>query len=393
LSGDRDVMLAGVASMAALSSLSFALWFPHQAAPRDEGEVVASVRQATRGLQVRPLHTLGWRGLEAGGDVYVADSVFVPPGGEARLQFPDGTVLELDEKSLVVVEPLRAGTRQVTLRQGSFTGYAGDAGLAIDTASGTARLSPRTEARLELSGGRVEVQVKKGQAIVGERQLKEGGRALSSGSSVETLPAWPVQLVDPEANARMLFRGKPATMTLSWSGSPPPDARVQVARDRLFAFATELKATGGAAQVDPSPGVSWWRLVGPDGEPLSEARRFNLVEDVSPSLLSPGDGEVVLASPGTKVPFSWTPVPGSVSYKLELSGSRGFEPIATTEQVAGNHVRLPVELAEGSWYWRVSAVRPDLGEGEPSTPSRLRLIHKEIPSAPELLTPEIEVTP
>jgi hypothetical protein len=41
----------------------------------------------------------------------------------------------------------------------------------------------------------------------------------------------------------------------------------------------------------------------------------------------------------------------------------------------------------------VRAARDDGEAGAPSEPSRFRLIHKGIPEAPELLTPQIEVSP
>jgi hypothetical protein len=103
-------------------------------------------------------------------------------------------------------------------------------------------------------------------------------------------------------------------------------------------------------------------------------------------------GEVLLAPPGTEVAFAWAPLAGITRYRLELSPSQGFEPVTVSEPVSGSAARLKISLNEGTWFWRVRA-DDEQGLGMPSAPLRFRVIHKGIPEAPELLNPEIEVTP
>jgi hypothetical protein len=222
-----------------------------------------------------------------------------------------------------------------------------------------------------------------------------GGQRVAAGTSGTTeLSAWTVELSAPEAQARFAFRTEPAPVTLSWTGEVPSGARVQIARDRLFAFlAQELPATSGSATIrEPARGVTWWRVVDSEGRPLSEARRFTCSEDAAPVLMFPRNGDVLLVPPGSEIGFSWTPLPGMSRYRLEISPSQGFEPVTVTEEVQGSSTRLKVSLNEATWYWRVRA-EDESGAGAPSAPMRFRVIHKGIPEAPELLNPEIEVTP
>lgn len=361
---------------------------------------VASVAAATGGGKLRPSATLLWRSLAEGMDVHDGDSVFVPPGAEATLRFVDGTELALDERSLVVVEPPRGGHRAVTLRQGSLSGRAGRDGLVLSTPAGEAHLDAKSEARVELAGSELEVAVKQGEARVktpkgAEVKVAKGQRAAAEQGAARALAAWPVALTAPDAHLRQLFHGAPSPIELAWSGAVPDGARVQVARDRLFAFVEhDEPAAEGHFTIDaPRPGVSWWRVVDEAGKPLSEARRFSLVEDVAAATMFPREGEVVLAPKGTAVAFSWTPLPGVTKFLVELSPSREFEPITVSEKVTGHTARVTLSLEEGTWYWRVRASRDDGEPGVPSEPSRFRLIHKGIPEAPELLTPQIEVTP
>lgn len=391
----RDVVLAAVGTAVAVVTLTAALTHSPPA-PRAQHEPVALIRISTGPLQVRPAMTLGWQTAVRGEILHDSDSLYVPPGGEARVEFLDGTVLELDERSLVVIEPERTAGRSVTLRQGSVAGVAGERPLNVTTKDGVATLPPKAIARVDVSSGSLDVTVKKGRAEVSARGttagVEEGARAHVV-EGVDLLPAWPVTLLSPEAQHRVLFHGTPGALTLTWSAAPA-GARLQLARDRLFAFLSrEVKAEGDRFQLEvAAPGVTWWRLVDAKGAPLSEARRFSFVEELTPANRLPRTGEVVLAPPGSRIEFAWTPLPGVSRYRLEVSGSQGFEPVTVSELVSGTQVKLASTLAEGSWFWRVRA-DDALEESLFSEATRFRLIHKAIPEAPELLNPEVEVTP
>lgn len=399
--GERDVWLAAAAALLAAVSLTAAFSVGTLQNDGPATPTVASVRQASGQVKLRLALTLGWRNVARGVDVHDGDAVFVPPGSEATLEFSDGTLLALDERTLVVVEKPRAGGRTVTLRQGAVSGQAGSEGLTLATPAGEARLEAASEARVELTDPtRLEVAVKKGAAKVkakgagGEKTLGGGQRVAAAESGTAELAPWPVLLGAPEAQAQLPFRGTPPAVTLSWSGTVPAGARVQLARDRLFAFVErELPAAETSVVLEaPAAGITWWRLVDAAGAPVSEARRFTCLEDVSPVAMFPRNGEVLLAPPGTEVSFAWTPLPGISRYRLELSPSQGFEPVARTEVVSGASARLKLDLNEGAWFWRVR-VEDGAGPGLPSEGRRFRVIHKGIPDAPELLNPEIEVTP
>ncbi len=393
---ERDLWLAGASGLVAAIALGLALG-PQRNVAESTEPVVAFVKQATGEVKLRLAMTLGWSGAWRGSQVHDGDTVFVPPGGEATLAFNDGSELALDELSLVVIETPRAGVRSVTLRQGSVSGRAGSEGLTLQTPAGEARLEAQSEARVELTGKKLEVSVKKGVAQVQSggdaKRLESGQRVAAADTGTEVLAPWAVTLVAPDAQAQLPFRGTPPAVTLSWSGAAE-GGRVQVARDRLFAFVdTEIPLTGTSVTLrEPARGVTWWRVVDKSGRAVSEARRFSYVEDVAPVAMFPRNGDVVLAPPGTEVAFSWAPLPGITRYRLEISPSYGFEPVTASFTVSGSSTRQALSLNEAMWFWRV---RADDGTevGLPSPGVRFRVIHKGIPNAPELLSPQIEVTP
>jgi len=219
-----------------------------------------------------------------------------------------------------------------------------------------------------------------------------GQRAVTGSQGVELLPPWPIELIAPQAQSRRVFTGSPGTVELTWAGALPRRARLQLAHDRFFAFVERDVAVQGTRLVieRPTAGVTWWRLLDERGVPISESRRFVLVEDVPPVAMAPGDGEVVLAPPGTWASFGWTARPDSERYRLELAASEVFEPVVLARDVSWPVAKIDLGLPEGVWYWRVRSIDAD-EQGAASKPSRFRLIHRAIPNAPVLLRPQVEL--
>jgi hypothetical protein len=392
-----DLLLVLVAASLAVVLLGASLAAPLLVrAPVASRPAVGKVRWAQGALQARAARTLGWAPLRAGDAVHDGDALFAPPGVAAGVELDDGTRLELDERSLVVVEPSQAG-RAVTLRQGALTGEAGAQGLILATPAGPTQLVPGTNARVELTAQGVSVAVTRGRATVGGAKpvvVEAHQRAAATAQGAQLQPAWPVRLTHPEAGSHRYFERAPAPLVLAWEGDVPQGARVQVAVDRMFAFvAHDEPATGGQLELlAPEPGVTWWRLVDARGQAVSEAHRFAFIEDRPPVPLSPGPNEVVLAPKGTPLRFAFAVPPGNLEAQVEVSAFSDFHELAMVARVQESQVKLASTLPEGAWYWRARLL-DDAGPRAASPAVAFRVIHKGIPAAPELLNPELEVTP
>ncbi len=391
---DRDGLLALAALVVALGASALLAFAPSfSGPPAAEAKVVGKLSVASADLKRRPAHTLGWTTLQRGGEVREHDALYVPPGVEARLTFNDGSVLELDERTLVVVEPPHPGrAHAVSLTQGSLATRAGQSGFEVRTNKGDAEVGAKGEAKLQLQHGQLEVDVEEGVATVGGQALKEGERATTAGQGVQALAPWPVQLKSPKRNERRFFKGAAPPIALEWQGAGLEHSTLQLARDRSFAFVLhEEPAAVEQWTFTGDVGVFWWRVVDEAGQPVSEARRFSLLEDVPPQLAAPAQGAVVLSTPEQPAFFSWSQVRGVSRYRFEIAERKDFAAPAFTRDVDGPQLKLALELPEGVWLWRVRPVDDERGEASASAPKAFRLIHKPLLDAPELLNPTIEV--
>ncbi len=89
----------------------------------------------------------------------------------------------------------------------------------------------------------------------------------------------------------------------------------------------------------------------------------------APTGLAPDDSSVSSPALHKNLELSWTPVPGAVSYEVQISDDASFTDGALlTETTVIPHWVVPVQLPRGAYLWRVRADTPD-GPGRWSQPA------------------------
>ncbi len=384
--GTRDadpLLIAGSAlGFLAVALLLLADGFRGPAPRTGSKPTVARLARAEPGVLRRAPDTLVWDAAYAGEPLAAGDSLYVPPSASASVSFQAGASLEIEERSLVVIETLapEPGASRVTLAKGSLSGSAPSGRVSVRTPGGLAWLEPGTEARIGArgaSGPRVEV-------ILGSARAENGVVVQAEAG---------IRLDQPARNQRFWFNRFPAPVLLRWDGAQAEGARLEVARDSGFSdLVDQAPGAPGAHDFNPAtPGQYFWRLVDQAGHPRSEFRRLLVVADRPPRSIAPMPAEIVLAPPGVQVPFWWTAVDGTSGYRFELSSQASFAKIAFSADTEGPGLWTALQLPEGVYFWRVRASAPERGGAPFSRPSPFRLIHRPLPEAPQLFDSSIEV--
>jgi hypothetical protein len=78
----------------------------------------------------------------------------------------------------------------------------------------------------------------------------------------------------------------------------------------------------------------------------------------------------------TTVDFAWTPVPGAVAYRLQVSPSGMFSNLAVDRRVTDRTSASVTGLDEGIYYWAVSAIDANGLESQPSMANRFNLVQQ-----------------
>ena len=377
---DRPVAAACGLGLAAVALL-LALEYRGGGGTSPAEPAVARLAQAQGGVLLRPAGTLAWETARSGDGLHAHDSIYVPPDAAASVEFAAGPTLEVEERSLVVIEPAepeRPGAG-LALVKGALAGTAGSASLAVRAGSGEVLLlDPGSAARLAAGPGGSRLDVLEGRAHLGQA-------ALSAAPGV--------RLERPARNQRIWASIFPVPVALSWDGTAAAGLLAEAARDAGF---TRRVASGpaGTGQLEvelPEAGPWFWRVADAAGRPRSETRRLVVIVDRPPTPFSPMAGEIVLAPPGVQVPFWWTAVDGASRYRVEIAAEPSFRNLALSAAATGPGLWAALDLPEGVYYWRVRVDQAERGSSPPSAPSPFRLIRRPVPDAPRLFDPTIEV--
>ncbi|HEU4382912.1 MAG TPA: hypothetical protein VFR85_05340 [Anaeromyxobacteraceae bacterium] len=378
---DRPVAVACGLGLAAVAVL-LVLDFREVGRPPPSQPPLARLAHVHARVLRRPAGTLVWEPAVTGDALRARDSLYVPPDASASVEFAAGARLEVEERSLVVIEPPepQAPGARLALLQGALSGAAGGSvPLAIRARSGeVAVLDPGGAARLGSGPGGTRLAVLEGAARLGDAaQVAQAG----------------VRLDRPERNQRIWTSRFPLAVALEWNGAAAAGLSVEAAPDPGFSQrAASAPAEPGRFDLQVPEAGSWfWRLTDREGAARSETRRLVVLEDLPPKPFSPMAGEIVLAPPGVQVPFWWTAVDGASRYRLEIAAEPSFGNVAFSGVASGPGLWAPLDLPEGLYYWRVRVDQAERGQSPSSPPSPFRLLRRPLPDAPRLFDPTLEV--
>jgi hypothetical protein len=345
-------------------------------ARRPPADTIARLAALEGAVRCQSAGTLVWESAGAEQPLAAGDAVFVQPGGAATIAFRGGAMVDLEERSLVVVEPPDAESERVNVLAGSVVAEAGSAGLSVRTGARSALVEPGGAVAVDPGAG---LELLEGRARV-DGELRGAERR--------------VALVTPARSHRIYVQHFPTSLALRWDGEAARTYALEVSRER--SFATRVASAPGSAgffevSVD-APGPWYWRIADAAGSPVSEVRKFVAVADRAPRPFSPASGEIVLAPQGVQVPFWWTAVAGAAGYRVEVASDPAFQRLALSEPASGPGLWAELDLPEGTYYWRVRAERPR--DGDHLSPSSatvvFRLIRRPVLDAPELFDASIE---
>jgi hypothetical protein len=364
--------------------------------PKQGRRTIATLASARGDVQHRAAGTMRWSGAKTGEKLAARDAVKTGGGAGATVLFSTGSKLELDEKTLVIIEAPRAKGKKTKVapavarvERGVVRGQVA-AGSAIEltrpgggstrvAATGTTPLKLRISAgdkgalRIASLGGsatvsagdqRVELKDKQGVAVA----AGDGGKTL--GKKI-VLPAYP-QLLNPAVDAQR----SATNIELSWRAvEGAARYHVQLAKTTSFDDLVHDTFVNDTAWriAKLKPGSYVWRVATASGEgwegEFGFARRF-VVKSTPPApprrvakLVSPLAGRVMAAKDGkSTVIFRWEPIAGVDRYTLVIAKDAKLSEVIDRKESKQRRRRLRLPI--GSYHWGIFGPPRD-GKPEP----------------------------
>lgn len=354
-------------------------------------EEIGSVTYQRRGVMRRFADQVVWEKIDQGTRLANADTIRTDGKSEARITLKDGTILTIDESSMVKLDmanrridfqqgsvqvqstsgnelTVKSGDSEIQTENGSLTLQKTDKDLSVTVHDGSAQVT---------SGGRTE--------NVGKNQKADIG---SNGIQVRELP---VVLLKPNPFQTMATEGDGTSVSFRFE--PNDQVRkpvLEVSRDPDFKDARRVESPGNA-KVDLAPGTYYWRVTAEDvatnQKAVSETRKVTILRGEPLRLHTPGTGErVAFYSQPPVVPFAWSADPLAEEYEVEVAKDAGFKNIVKTFHTRAVSVSVD-GLEEGMYHWRIRT-KPN----QPDSPARLSptgefQVYRTDLAAPETISP------
>ncbi|MCC7404080.1 MAG: hypothetical protein IT288_06735 [Bdellovibrionales bacterium] len=330
---------------------------PTPALTREIGRVVnvnQSVRRKVQG-------SLIWENSTADDQLYAFDSILTLTNSSAKVQLQGDVQLQLNENTLVVLEPLsqdRLDHLRLRFTRGTLRSRAGQKNLQLATGEWTLDAQAGSEISLRtLDDGKLELEVSAGQVALNRGAKDPAAQSFASGDKL-TLSENAVQevlRVSPDLKwqmtgeyLRIYSYQFPAFIHLRWQGS-----------------AQQLRT------VTQSGDVSTLKLTAEQREltlPLSTGTHYLSLQDQTqtsstfPVSVWPAEGLHYLSPlPRDRLPlsqdytFSWSPSDQARSYRLQIAANEDFSSVLSEQPSDVNQVNLSLPTP-GSLYWRVVGV-------------------------------------
>lgn len=341
--------------------------------------------------------------------IYNRDSIFTGDGSQAAIQLNDGSLIQIQENSLVNLN-LKNGQMQLDLRFGQFVGN-GNSKIHVKTGDDEYTIEGK-DAKFEINrsqSGNLDVKVLSGNAEIsgkaGKQNLKSNESLQISKKGAEKNQAEAKVLLLTKDDILMYRAADKLPLPFAWEGKGPlSQYQIEIAKTEDFKKVLALRTTTEqkfAIKDSLKEGDYFWRVKGLDElrKPIatSAVQKFHLSYMLPPTITTPEDqmtlknkaldkGEGLQAS----TQIAWTADERPVRYQWQLSKTAEFTENIAEKTLAEKTVETPT-LHQGTYYTRVRGIDKD---NRPSPWSKTHAFNFEVsneekPPAPRLVEKRI----
>ena len=313
-----------------------------------------------------------WEDLDQNVPVYNNDSIRTSDFSEAVIKLEDGTSINLDENSMILLAMLGDGIN-INFSHGSISAKSGgkskkegegsvsrikiqSKGTSVSLGKGDIKLSRSANKELNLTVTKGTAEVKTGN----EKKIIEKDQKVIISKDLKT-KIFKLKLKLQEPSPGHFFITSQPAMPVKFSWEPVERGNrifLEVSRNKNFTRPVVRKAVKGTSFAQNLAGGNYyWRLKVINNRSKkvesSEIRKLNIVKDQVVRLVYPQMGAAINYSvKPPNINFNWQQNKLASGYILEISRNPDFK--STKRSVRTSLTRLVIDkLREGKYFWRV----------------------------------------
>jgi len=305
-----------------------------------------------RVAQLRHSSTVVWENIDPGDRVFSNDAVRTDELSEAILTLKDGTKIEMDPDSMIVLN-LSEGKQELDFKTGSIVIHPGS-GSDWTIRQGDRELSSMEDrTRITLQGSDLEIESASGAELLeggSKSQIPGGKTARLRGGRFEFLES-SVVLESPEDNSRFFMAAESMPVQFAWKSESASRFQLSLYRDFSHILDDREAALSPATALLPE-GIYYWRVL--NATTASVTRKFRIIRTLKPDLYTPSDAQEIMTDHAEEnVFFSWQTVRLASSYRIQIARDAEFRNVTLDTELRRTNISLPV--APGQYFWKVTA--------------------------------------
>ena len=313
-----------------------------------------------------------WEDVEQDVPVYNNDSIRTATDSEAVIHLGDGTDINIDENSMIMLSTLEDSIN-INFEHGTISanrsGVSGvdiaainirsqDTTVSIDKSNIQLTQMDNQSLDLTVSDGTAKVMSGKEETLVNTNE-----KALISADRKETrIVKLNFLLKEPGPDRFYMLDAEPGDITFMWDAEGNvQNFSLEISGDRDFKKILASRKTGAGKQSVEKldSGVYYWRVsafnVDTKQEEFSEIRKVNLLFNKPVKPVAPYQGELISQTAGENaVPFRWVDDEQANDYDLEISQDKEFKSPGAIYKTKLKNIVID-NLAQGEYYWRVKS--------------------------------------
>jgi hypothetical protein len=313
------------------------------------GKPMALVERREAKVRRKAGSSYAWSNVDTKEDLYKKDSLQTGPSSAATVKFNDGSMLEIGENSLVVIDDIQ--NIQLNFQRGSLI----------------VRRKDGSDSKITID--------KDGKAKVEELPIR-------------------LMAPDPLTNYWVPERGQ-KSVKFAWEprGENQPESySFQISNDKAFRAdrtkTVQISDTNvKEANLQLAPGRYYWRVAGKGAQP-SEARQIIVSQALALKPTSPSRQKLSIWGADSSLPFKWATPQSSddaienAKHEIEISTDPEFKTKVLSQAVAADSGLASLKnFAEGQYFWRIQSRYGDFevaSQGEKFSVEKARQVAIEL---------------
>ena len=299
-----------------------------------------------------------WEGIQRDSPVFNYDTVRTVSDSAASLVFDDGGEIAIDEETMIIIISDKNGIR-LNFDEGSISvNNSSSNNMTINTKDSSIS-AKKGGFTVKKTGDRVAVDVSSGEAVINRKgettKIDSNVSARITDDKVEIVEH-AIAPESPSNNKYFVTYNKRDKINFKWNSKLSNTATIQVASNQDFknikySGATRLKTYS----LDIAPGVYYWRVV--SGKDISPIRKFTVLLDNQPDIISPNKNDTVEITEGGTVNFKWTKSEFALGYDFSLLQNQNAQESKSVRYKI-NSANIP-NLAAGRVMWNITYSYPE----------------------------------